>query len=301
MDKRIEREIFPYLPKEICDELRTLNEDIWKTTEEIRIRAEKNIKVTGRADTILSIIPSGSVLQNILLKVCENSIYAYQDDIRNGFITIKGGHRIGLAGRVVMEDGSVKYIKDISAINIRIARQVKGCARYVLPAIVDGQGEIYNTLIISPPQCGKTTVLRELARCISDGIGIKSKKVGIVDERSEIAACFHGIAQNDIGANSDVIDCCPKGTGMEILLRSMSPNVIVTDEIGNSGDSAAVQSVVNAGVKVIATAHGYDIEEMMCKYEVAQMIKQKIFERIVVLGNHAGPGSLVKIVNAKDA
>jgi len=230
----------------------------------------------------------------------ENSVYAYQDEIKNGYITIRGGHRIGLAGRVVTEDGVIKSLKDISGLNIRFSNQVFGCSKKILGYLLKGEADIYNTLVISPPQCGKTTILRDIARNLSNGIAeynFKGIKVGIVDERSELAACYKGIPQNDVGIRTDVLDGCPKSKGMLMMIRSMSPRVIITDEIGNEGDREAVISVLNAGVKIITSAHGYNISELKSRREVLKLIEDRIFERYVVLGNSNGPGTLVEVVD----
>ena len=161
-------------------------------------------------------------------------------------------------------------------------------------------GSVYNTLIISPPGCGKTTLLRDLSRVVSSGsqkFGFNGLKVGIIDERSEIAACYKGVSQNEIGVRTDVLDGCPKAVGMSMMLRSMSPQVIVTDEIGNQGDKEAVMRILNAGVKIITTAHGFNISELKTRQEVLGLIEEKAFERFIVLSNILGPGTIEEIVD----
>ncbi|MGE5577000.1 MAG: stage III sporulation protein AA, partial [Syntrophothermus sp.] len=158
---------------------------------------------------------------------------------------------------------------------------------------------ILSTLIISPPQCGKTTLLRDLARQISDGapaIGLIGRKVGIVDERSEIAGCYHGVPQNDVGLRTDVLDTCPKAEGIMLLLRSMSPEVVVTDEIGGEEDVEAVEEACHAGVAVIATAHGHDLAELLRRPGTGRLIREGHFQRAVVLSRREGPGTLEVIV-----
>jgi stage III sporulation protein AA len=140
------------------------------------------------------------------------SLYAFEDEIRQGFITINGGHRIGIAGKIIIENDEIKGMKHISFINIRLAHQVKGCANKVIPYLIDEKTKgIYHTLIISPPRCGKTTLLRDIIRQLSDGNSrYPGMNVGVVDERSEIGACYMGTPQNDLGIRTDVLDCCPK-------------------------------------------------------------------------------------------
>ncbi len=281
--------------------------------EEIRLRADKPLILQNYykewfigADGLLSSKPSGSFLvsqediRQSLEMMSENSIYAYQDEIRNGYITIKGGHRVGLSGRVILEGGAVRNIKDISGLNIRLSNQIPGCSSKLLAYLFRNSSDIYNTLIISPPQCGKTTILRDIAKTLSNGAseyGFKGVKVGIIDERSELAACMKGIPQNDVGIRTDVLDGCPKNIGMPMMIRSMSPAVIVTDEIGNDGDREAVQCVLNAGVRIVTSAHGYNISELKSRREVLKLIEEKVFERYVVLGNRNGPGTLVEVVD----
>lgn len=310
-------EILEYFPRAIKALLGRLDTKIWDKVNEIRVRADRSIMlVLGAEDWFLSnfgaltnkiqdaYIPSGEDVSKLFMAFSENSIYAFQKEIQNGFITIKGGHRVGISGRVVMQNSEIRSICDVSGINIRIAREMLGSADVVLPYVVGGIGEVYNTLIISPPKCGKTTILRDLARSVSDGrkeFGLKPSKVGIVDERSEIAACLRGIPQNNVGIRTDVYDGCPKQLGLELLLRSMSPQVIITDEIGNQGDKQAILGVINAGVKVIATAHGYDISDLKSKIEVLELIEAGVFERIIVLSSSEGPGTLEEVYDGKSS
>lgn len=284
--------------------------------EEIRLRAEKPLVLQNwsrewfiGSDGLPSPKASGSFIvtqediRDTLELMSENSIYAYQDEIKNGFITIRGGHRVGLAGRAVLDGDFVRNIKDISGLNIRLSNQIFGCSSKVMRYLVKNSTDIYNTLIVSPPQCGKTTILRDIARNISNGIpelGFRGVKVAIVDERSEIAATFRGMAQNDVGLRTDVLDGCPKRIGMKMMIRSMSPKVIITDEIGNDGDREAVHSVLNAGIRIVTTAHGYNISELKSRKEVLRLMEDKVFERYIVLDDSEGPGTLSEVVDGTD-
>jgi stage III sporulation protein AA len=312
----LKRDILPMLSKRTASCIENALIYGLEPLEEIRLRAEKPLVLQNYFkewfignDGLLTSNPSGSFtvtkedIKTSVGLMSENSIYAYQDEIRNGYITIKGGHRVGLAGRVVLDGCSVKNIKDISGLNIRLSNQVFGCSKKIARYLLRDNSDIYNTLIISPPQCGKTTILRDIARSLSNGIkesGFKGIKVGIVDERSEIAACFRGVPQNDVGIRTDVLDGCPKRVGMPMMIRSMSPMVIITDEIGNDGDREAVHSVLNAGVRIITTAHGYNISELKSRREVLKLIEDRVFERYIVLGNERGPGTLMEVIDGME-
>lgn len=189
------------------------------------------------------------------------SLYAFDEEIRQGFITIYGGHRIGIAGQVIADDDKIRGIKNISFINIRVAHQIIGCADDIISYLYEN-GQLLDCLIISPPGLGKTTLLRDIIRQVSDGNnGSQGLKVGIVDERSEIAGCYLGIPGNDVGRRTDVMDCCPKKQGMMMLIRSMSPEVIAIDEIGGEEDICAISKVINCGCKIIATIHASSYDE----------------------------------------
>lgn len=227
------------------------------------------------------------------------SLYAFEEEIKQGFITITGGHRVGISGKTVIEQNKVKYMKHISFINIRMSHQITGCAGKVLPYLVKNQTQIYNSLIISPPRCGKTTLLRDLIRQISNGTSYcRGQCVGVVDERSEIAACYMGEPQNDLGIRTDVLDCCPKASGMMMLIRSMSPEVIAVDEIGSKEDLEAVENVIRCGCSVIATVHGGSIRDLEEKPVLSDLMRRKYFERYIILNNKNGVGSLEHIYDS---
>jgi stage III sporulation protein AA len=223
------------------------------------------------------------------------SLYAFEEDIKQGFITIQGGHRVGLAGKVIVEEGKVKSIKHISFVNVRISHEVKGCADELVPYLMN-QKSLYHTLIISPPRCGKTTLLRDIVRQISNGSSNRmGMNIGVVDERSEIGGCYHGIPQNDLGIRTDLLDCCPKAEGMLMLIRSMSPEVLAIDEIGSSGDIKAIEYVINSGCKIISTVHGQSIEDIEQKPILNQLVLNNMFERYVVLSNKNRMGEIIGI------
>jgi len=229
------------------------------------------------------------------------SLYAFEEEIKQGFITINGGHRIGIAGKIIIEDDAIKGMKHISFINIRLAHQVKGCADPVLPYLFHKQMPgIYHTLIISPPRCGKTTLLRDIIRQLSDGtVYHTGMSVGVVDERSEIGACYMGTPQNELGIRTDILDCCPKAKGMMMLIRSMSPQIIAVDEIGSREDLDAIDYVIGCGCKLIATVHGSSIEDIQNKPILCDLVKKKLFERYIILNNVKGIGHLEEIYDTE--
>ncbi len=229
------------------------------------------------------------------------SLYAFEEEVKQGFITIVGGHRIGIAGKVIVEEGKIKSMKYISFINVRLSHQVRGCSNIVLPYIAKANS-IYHTLIISPPGCGKTTLLRDMIRQLSNGFHLNGVKVsglqiGVVDERSEIAACYMGMPQNELGIRTDVLDCCPKAKGMMLLIRSMSPQILAVDEIGVEEDINAIHYAMGCGCKMIATVHGGSIEEVREKPLLSELIKKQMFERYIILSNHKEIGRVEEIYN----
>ena len=231
-----------------------------------------------------------------------HSLYAYEEEIRQGFLTIEGGHRVGIAGKTVLDGRlEVKSMQYIHSLNVRIAHERKGCADALMPYLWE-EGQVQQTLLIAPPCCGKTTLLRDVIRQLSDGTdaaegGRAGMTVGVVDERSEIGACYMGQPQNDLGMRTDVLDCCPKAQGMRMLIRTMSPQVVAVDEIGSEEEMKAIRYVTNCGVKLIATVHGTSWADICAKPVLEQMIQQKLFDRYVVLGQTPSIGSIVQILD----
>lgn len=284
-------EYIPYNIKKLIQGFQTsdnINFPNIECIEEIRLRANKPLCIkTSKGTEVIEYIVSQQEILQTFEKICENSVYSYRKQICDGYITIRGGNRVGIVGSAVVDNGQVININYISSLNFRIAREKLGCSNKIIEDIVNiEQNTIYNTLIISPPGCGKTTLLRDIIRNISNGINdlnFKGKTVGIVDERGEIAAMYKGIPQNDIGIRSDVIDNMPKPEAMRILVRSMSPDVIACDEIGSIEDVKAIDYAMCSGVKGIFTAHGKDIEEVNKNSEISKLLQKKVFERIIKL------------------
>lgn len=227
------------------------------------------------------------------------SMYAFDEEMRQGFFTVPGGHRVGLAGKTVMEGGEIQCLRYISFLNIRLSHQKKGCADVLMPYLFQ-KGQVCHTLIISPPRCGKTTLLRDVIRQLSDGTGgLPGVTVGVVDERSEIAGEYLGLPQNDLGIRTDVLDGCRKAEGMRMLLRAMAPQVIAVDEIGNERDKEALEEVFYCGCRLLATAHGSSVEDVRRHPLLRGMAEKTMFERYVVLGSGAQTGCIREIQDAE--
>lgn len=288
-----EDEILRVLPVKIANEVKSFL--LKDSIQEIRIKVNKPVIINlSSKEVILNSIVTLDDIKQILVRVSNYSLYAYEEEIKQGYITIKGGHRIGIAGECVLSQGEVRTIRNISSLNIRICREVKGCSNEVMKFITENN-RVFNTLIVSPPKCGKTTILRDIARNISNGMPINSlmgKKVSIIDERSEIASCFNGIPQLDVGIRSDILDNCLKKDGMIMAIRSLSPDILICDEIGTDGDMEALNMAFNSGVNIIVSIHGYSIEDIYRRRIFKDLLENSILDRIIVLSNKNGPGTI---------
>ncbi|MFT9848057.1 stage III sporulation protein AA [Aneurinibacillus sp. REN35] len=296
-------DILRMLPDSLRAKLKNLESRKLEKVEEIRLRIGRPIECVGDGaswfvgerdimqtnDALLFTREEGGQL---LSRLSHHSLYMMEEEMRRGYITIEGGHRVGISGKVVLEDGRVKLIRDVTSFNIRIARERRGAADQVLPLLTQGD-KLKSTLIISPPQGGKTTLLRDLARQISEGSkALAARKVSIVDERSEIAGCVGGIPQKDVGMRTDVLDACPKAEGMMMMIRSMSPDVLITDEIGRAEDGYALEEAIHAGITVITSVHGSGLKDIMRRPTLSRILQSGVFERYLVLSRKPRVGTV---------
>ena len=290
------------LPEPVREEIADITRGGRSEITEIRLRAGQtsSYRVCMRGTKIEKTAAGRVLCDKELINECINkfinySYYAYEDEMKNGYITLSGGHRVGICGHIVTENGRVHLMRNISSINIRQAREVIGIAAGLAGKITTPEGRIESTLIVSPPRCGKTTLVRDLVRTLSE----RGYIIGVCDERSEIAGMRDGVPSFDIGANTDVMDACPKASGMLMLLRSMGPDVIVTDEIGKVEDIEAIESVLLAGVSIIATIHGAGRRDI-AESRVAELVEKGIFRNIVFLSNRPRIGSIKQIVHINE-
>ena len=278
-----------YFPPELTEKILLLGT---KDLQEIRIIAGKSCSVQKNGiliDTHITVSPQE--LNKIVEAMCRGSVYAMQTSLVKGYITLSGGHRVGVCGKTVTESGKITHLTDISAICIRISREVKGSADEIMEYLCH-EGKFYNTLIISPPGCGKTTVLRDIARQLGNRC-----KVCIADERSEIAASRGSTPAHDVGKYTVVMDCVPKGEGIMMLLRAMSPEIIITDETGREDEEKAISELINCGAKIITTAHGYSERDILKRKYLGSLVENGVFERIIVLSGRKGPATVEKIIS----
>lgn len=288
-----------------------IHEDEFNAIQEIRIRIHQPIIIVKENKEFMihlqgvytnntneAVIATAEDIHNTLEMMSHYSIYAFEEEMKHGYITIEGGHRVGIVGKVIMERGVVKSLRYVGAMNIRIAHEIIGAANKILPYLYKNDDAIYHTLLVSPPRCGKTTILRDLIRQISSGCQrYQGLNVGVVDERSEIGGCYKGVPQNNIGPRTDILDGCSKVDGMLMLLRSMSPDVIAVDEIGKKEDLYAIEEVRSGGVKIICTVHGSTLKDIMNKPILKEMIEKHFFERIVCISARKGPGTIESILD----
>lgn len=288
------------LPERLRPGLESVRAAGW---EEIRLAVGRPLTLAGVAgDRFLAL--DGSLVsrsdhayrvtsddvRDALQLMTRGSIYALEEEFRRGYLSLPGGHRVGMAGRAVLENGSVRTIRDVAGLNIRVAREVRGAANGLVPFVVGREG-VRSTLLLAPPRGGKTTVLRDLVRQISDG----GWRVGLVDERSELAGSVEGVPQLDVGIRTDVLDGCPKAEGVAMLLRAMGPQVVACDEIGGEAEAAILGDAGNAGVRVLATAHAAGLAEATERAVLGAILRSGVFDRVAVLSRRRGPGTLEEV------
>ncbi|MHB9923928.1 stage III sporulation protein AA [Clostridium botulinum] len=263
--------------------------------QEIRFKIGRPIFFQiGNIEKLASYEVKREDIKSIVQRMSNYSIYSFEEEIKQGYLTIKGGHRVGICGRCVIDEGKVKTIRDISSLNIRICREIYNASKLVMPYIVEN-GQVLNTIIISPPKCGKTTIIRDISKKISDGVdalSLKGKKVSVIDERSEIAGSYNGVPQLDVGLRTDVLDNCPKSEGIVMAIRSMAPEVMICDEIGTYNDVESILIALNSGVSLITTIHGFGVEDIYNRPVFKEIVENKVFKRAIVLSSKKSVGTL---------
>lgn len=225
---------------------------------------------------------TGQLLERLVEIASRWSMHTVLEQLRDGYLTVEGGHRLGLCGAVVCEGGTVRNLRHLSGANLRVARQLCGIARPVADRLWR-EGQLENTLILAPPGAGKTTLLRDLIRCISEGESGPGLRVAVADERGELAAAWQGIAQMELGRRTDVLSGCPKAVGIPMLLRGMNPQVIAVDEITVREDICAMEQAVGCGVSLLATAHGNGMEDLRRRPLYREMMDKGIFSKLITI------------------
>ena len=259
-----------------------LPEEQQAEAEEFRLRA-------GRPMTVL--LPGGEVpldafvepeeLETLCDLATEFSRYAAAETLREGYLSVRGGFRVGLCGTAVMKDGANTNLKNFSSAVVRIAREKRGIADELAPKLFP-DGEFASTLILSPPGGGKTTLLRDLVRRLSEGVeGCGPRRVSLIDERGEVAVMYRGEPQMDVGPHTDVLDACPKALGIPIVLRAMNPQIIAVDEITVREDLKAAAMAAGCGVRLLATIHAAGVEELARKPLYRQLLEDRVFRLAV--------------------
>ncbi len=286
--------------------------DIKKQAQEIRLRVNKPISIcctggiyflnqTGRLTCYPgkdAMISTKEDIEECFRNICSYSIYSHQNEIKNGFVTLAGGHRVGISGTAVFQNGEITGIRDISSINIRVSREIPGSAAEIFHSL---KKEIHSGLLIAgPPASGKTTILRDVARQLSSGTCGDIRKVVVVDERGELAGICLGIPQNDLGFCCDVLDGYPKAEGIMQAVRCLSPEFIICDELGGNDEVAAVEQSLNAGVSMISSIHAGSIEEFLMKKQAVSLLKTGAFGCVAMLNGHREPGKIQGIYKAGD-
>lgn len=295
--------VIPFLPPKIGRALSLWDSCDKKKITEIRLRlngavslgfGEKKQYLTNEQGAVVSC--NAEDMNAAVYRITQGSVYALSEELRRGYITLKGGHRVGIGGRVLQSEGRVDTIRDISSLNYRVAHAVTGCGKKLLPYILQGT-HVRNTLIFSPPCAGKTTLLRDIMSRLSD----MGKNVSLIDERSEIAGSFLGQPQLWVGKSTDILDGAPKAEGMMMAIRSLNPEVLVTDEIGGEGEAIPILEAVNSGVALLLSAHAGDWEELQKRPLLRNLLEEKVFQCFICLSATPSPGTVRQIYDEKGA
>lgn len=288
--------LLEYLPDSLKDPLGSLDNEIKAAAQEIRLRAGRPLSVTvngtqffiKRRGTCMlpkndCITVSSQDISDSFLNLCHNSVYSHNQELCKGYIMLKNGHRAGVCGTVSMHKDKIETVRDISSINIRIAKEVPSCADELIAHYKGG-----GVLICGGPGTGKTTLLRDFARQLASGVMGKCLKVAVIDSRGEIAAVSNGVPMTDLGSTTDIITGCPKGEGIEMALRTLYPEIIVFDELGDMNEVFAVEQSFHSGVAVIATAHAGELCDLYRRKQIKSLLNTGAIEQIVMCKNQNG-------------
>lgn len=314
MGRTWQDDLLPLVAGPVRTALQSLDPGVAVRLEEVRLRLGRPLAVgsDGRelfvcADGQLTSDPGRAYrltrddLEATLQLLFRGSLYAVEDQLSQGYVTVAGGHRVGFCGRAVVEGGRIARLVDISSLSFRVCREVWGAADPIMPFLVKGDA-VRGALILSAPLGGKTTVLRDAVRQLSDGVpalGFPGAKVCLVDERSEVAGSWNGEPQRYVGLRTDVLDAAPKAAGMMMAVRAMSPRVVATDELGGAADVAAVEEALHAGVEVLATAHASSLEEARLRPHLGALLDRGVFPRVILLSRRLGPGTVEAVWSSR--
>lgn len=293
-----QNEIYPYLGDKFARCISKLPTSVLCSINEIRVRAYGAVSVTADGKNITVYDESGKPLapelddsEQIFVRLCGGTVYKYENEIRNGYITVKGGHRVGFCGTAVYNGKELVTVKDITSVTFRISREIKNAAREIIGNIM-GRDRIYSALIVSEPCGGKTTILSDLARLMSN----LGKRCAVVDERGEICSVYNGKPQKDVGNYNDILNGYSKGDGMMTALRCLSPQLIICDEVGTQTDVDAMLEAMNAGVPVVATAHAVNEEDLLSRPQIEQLVDYGAVDKVIFLQGSSNPGVVKKII-----
>ena len=272
------------LPQRLRQEALSLPREDQARGEEFRLRGGRPMSVVlPEGERTVSRVPvSPRELEQLVEIASRASLHAVLDQVRRGYLTMAGGHRIGLCGTACLRDGTIHSLSRFSSADVRIARQVRGAADPVREALCPG-GRLASTLILAPPGAGKTTLLRDLIRQVSDGVGCRPLRVSLADERGEVAALYGGIPQLEVGGRTDVVEGCPKAQGLMLLLRAMNPQVLAMDEITAAEDCEVCLNAVGCGVELLATAHAAGVEDLGRREVYEPLLRRGVFRRALVI------------------
>lgn len=277
------------LPGHLRDDLHTLGRDRLEALEELRLR--RGFPMTAllpEGELELKSLPVGEdELRQVIENATQSSAHTALDRVRQGFVTLRGGHRVGMCGSVVKDDGRIVTLRELSSLSVRVARSIAGLAEPLLPELME-DGRFLSTLVLAPPGAGKTTFLRDLVRTLSDGERCPVHRVSVADERGEIAALWRGEPQLYVGRHTDVLDGCSKAEGLSILIRGMNPQAAAVDELGSEEDVRAVSEAAGCGVTVLATAHGTGPEDLCRRPACRALLSAGVFRRLVILERRGG-------------